>query len=310
MQRNPDCHHHAKCEQMALTNLAFADDILLFCRGDAGSVDILMTAFRNFSLSTGLIFNPSKCNIFFGSVEVTERNKIRTRVGFAEGSFPIRYLGVPLSSKKLSLQHYLPLIAKITGRIHHWSTKLLSYAGRIQLVNSIICSITQYWMHNFPLPKCVLRKIDTICRTFVWTGRNDASHKSYVAWKNMCKPRKQGGLGIKNLTVWNQVALLKCLWNISNKSDSLWVKWIHKVYLKNCDVMEVSVGTSWTWTIRNILNLRSKVTQIQLLWDQMLLLQKFSMKAVYNVLIDDLSRSTWSKLLLHNHARPKAKFTA
>ena len=42
----------------------------------------------------------------------------------------------------------------------------------------------------------------------------------------------------------------------------------------------------------------------------MLLHQKFSMKAVYNALIDDLSRSTWSKLLLHNHARPKAKFTA
>ena len=33
------------------------------------------------------------------------------------------------------------------------------------------------------------------------------------------------------------------------------------------------------------------------------------MKEVYSLLIDDLSRSNWCKLLMHNYARPKAKFT-
>ena len=57
------------------------------------------------------------------------------------------------------------------------------------------------------------------------------------------------------------------------------------------------------------MHLRSKVTQIQHQWDHMLHQHKYSMKAVYSLLIDDMSRSTWSKLFLHNYTRPKAKFT-
>nr|XP_016513599.1 PREDICTED: uncharacterized protein LOC107830521 [Nicotiana tabacum] len=43
---------------------------------------------------------------------------------------PFKYLGIPLDSKKLSVQQYLPLIAKITARVTCWLAKLLSYADR------------------------------------------------------------------------------------------------------------------------------------------------------------------------------------
>ena len=33
MQQNPDFNHHSKCEKIGLTNLTFADDVLLFYRG-------------------------------------------------------------------------------------------------------------------------------------------------------------------------------------------------------------------------------------------------------------------------------------
>lgn len=177
MQDNSNFNHHAKCERLALTNLAFADDILLFCRGDTGSVNILLNVFKDFSASTGLIFNPRKCKAFFGCVDEDSKNIIKASTGFEEGRFPVKYLGVPLSSKKINIQHYLPLIEKITSRVRHWSAKLLSYAGRVQLVKSIVCSITQYWMMNFPIPKAVLKKIDVVCRTFIWTGKIAASRK-------------------------------------------------------------------------------------------------------------------------------------
>ncbi|CAK8536554.1 unnamed protein product [Lathyrus sativus] len=34
MQRDPNFNYHAKCEKLKITNLTFADDVLLFCRGD------------------------------------------------------------------------------------------------------------------------------------------------------------------------------------------------------------------------------------------------------------------------------------
>src|SRR4051812_42783330 len=108
-------------------------------------------------------------------------------------------------------------------------------------------------MLNFPLPKTVLKQIETICRIFVWTGKSEASRKSLVAWHKVCSPCKQGGLGLLNLTIWNQVTLLKCLWNICNKSDSLWIRWIHKVYLKGKDIMEVEAGQNWIWIMKKVL---------------------------------------------------------
>ena len=47
MQKNPNFNHHAKCEKLSITNLAFADDLLLFSRGDPISVDLMVKAFKN-----------------------------------------------------------------------------------------------------------------------------------------------------------------------------------------------------------------------------------------------------------------------
>lgn len=223
LQKNPNFNHHAKCEKLGLTNLTFADDILLFCRGDKTSVDLMLAVFNNFSDSTGLIINPRKCKVFFGSVDQNTRESIQNATGFEIGYLAVRYLGIPLSSKKLNLQHYLPLIDKITRRIHHWTAKLLSYAGRVQLIKSFICSIAQYWMLSFPLPKVVIKRIDAICRSFMWTSKADICKKSLVAWNRVCSPNHQGGLGLNNLHIWNQVTLLNCLWNICCKSDNLWI---------------------------------------------------------------------------------------
>ncbi|XP_058774437.1 uncharacterized protein LOC131648723 [Vicia villosa] len=161
--------------------------------------------------------NPSKCNVYFGAVSEEEKQSILVSTGFNEGQLPFRYLGVPLTSKKMSLNHYLPLIERILSKIHHWSAKLLSLAGRIQLVKSVCTAIASYWMQCFSIPKCVIHKIHSVCRSFIWTGGDTNSRKSPVAWDNVSKPIKYEGMGIINLEMWNQVTMLKLLWNLSKK---------------------------------------------------------------------------------------------
>lgn len=164
-------------------------------------------------------------------------------------------------------------------------------------------------MMNFPHPKAVLKRINAICRTYVWTGKTDKSNKSPVAWSRVCSPVKQGGLGVINLLVWNQVTLLKCLWNICNMSDNLWIRWIHKIYLKERHVDVVVVGQSWSWIVKKVMKQVQIVTQYQQVWNQMLINGKFSMQTMYKLLIYDSNRVNWYSLLMHNMARPKSKFT-
>lgn len=81
----------------------------------------------------------------------------------------------------------------------------------MQLIKSITFFIANYWMQYLPLSKFVLKKIDAICKSFLWTGGADINRKSPVAWKTVCKPRRQGGLYIIDLDTWNKATMMKLL---------------------------------------------------------------------------------------------------
>lgn len=167
MQNNPDFNHHAKCKKLKLTNLTFVDDVLLFCRGDEISVKMMLQTINQFSDSTGLVVNSKKCKIYYGGLSDEDKQLMQDVTKFDEGQLPVRYLGIPITSKKLNTHQYMPLIEKILHKMQYWTSKMLIYVGRVQLVKSISLAITQYWMFCLPLPRFVIRKIDSMCITFI-----------------------------------------------------------------------------------------------------------------------------------------------
>ncbi|GKV22537.1 hypothetical protein SLEP1_g32399 [Rubroshorea leprosula] len=125
-----------------------------------------------------------------------------------------------------------PIIDKIHQRIGSWATKFLSYAGRVQLVNSVLFHIQVFWSGALLIPKKVLKLIDAACRNFIWCGKFNYNAMSLVAWDDVCVLRKEGGLGVKQLLHWNKAALGKLVWNICQHQESLWVKWAQVVLLR------------------------------------------------------------------------------
>ncbi|GLT31660.1 hypothetical protein SLA2020_063810 [Shorea laevis] len=162
---------HAKCKTMKLTHLIFADDIMLFCKVDEESLALMMDKFDEFSRVSGLEINKQKSQIFFGGVRQTIRHHILQRIGVSKGQLPVTYLGLPLVTTKLSPVTCQPVVEKVQQRIWYWATKLLSYARRIQLVNSVLFHLQVYWCGALLLPKKVLKNIDSACRNFIWSGK-------------------------------------------------------------------------------------------------------------------------------------------
>ncbi|KAK2421853.1 hypothetical protein QL285_032436 [Trifolium repens] len=210
-----------------------------------------------------------------------------------------------MTTKKLAMHNYMDLIDRIVGRITHWSSRLLSYAGRIQLLKSVIFSMANYWLQCLPFPKEVINKINSICRTFFWTGSIEKSRKAPVAWKTVCQPKRNGGLNLIDLEVWNRTTLLKLLWNLSGKSDSLWEKWVHAYYIKNQNIMEACVPDNASWIMKAIMKQRDGIHQIQM-WNEMINAPKFCMKKMYLAIHDRSQIVTWRTLFYGNLARPRA----
>ena len=79
---------HQHCESLRLTHLIYADDVVLFCRGDVSSVKVLIGCLERFKLMSGLSVNVGKSSIYFGSVPELERWPIIAATGFKVGEFP------------------------------------------------------------------------------------------------------------------------------------------------------------------------------------------------------------------------------
>ena len=69
-------------------------------------------------------------------------------------------------------------------------------------------------------------------------------------------PRSFGGLDIGNLQIWNDVSLLKSLWDLLSKHDRLWIKWAHDYYIKGANIMRFSVPSTTSWMLTRIIESR------------------------------------------------------
>ncbi|GAV92977.1 hypothetical protein CFOL_v3_36355, partial [Cephalotus follicularis] len=135
---------------------------------------------------------------------------------FNTASLPIKYLGLPLITSRLTKQDCEPLLTKILARANSWISRSLSYAGRLQLIRSTLASMHVYWCSTFILPAEVIRECERTLRRFLWGGKGTNQKRSLVKWTKICLPRSEGGLGVISLKAWNQALLLKQIWNILN----------------------------------------------------------------------------------------------
>ncbi|GJU75090.1 RNA-directed DNA polymerase, eukaryota, reverse transcriptase zinc-binding domain protein [Tanacetum coccineum] len=176
VKRNKDFGYHIGCKHMKLTHVCFADDMLMFCHGDKGFVSTLKEAIDEFGTLSGLKPNYDKSTIIFGSVQMKDKQEILECVPFKVEQLPIKYLGVPPTQKGLELTIARALLTKL---------KTKSLIGRIV----------------FLLPQTVINDINKILKGFLWNQGELSRGKAKVAWKDICRPKSQGGLGLKDLGV-------------------------------------------------------------------------------------------------------------
>ncbi|KAL0290489.1 UNVERIFIED_CONTAM: hypothetical protein Scaly_2668800 [Sesamum calycinum] len=127
------------------------------------SIQVLRDTLTEFAALSGLNVNPAKSQIILSRAVQQERRQIVEYLGFQEGSLPVRYLGVPLTSSRLTIADCRPLINRIDTRLAGWNQHNLSYAGRVQLIKSVLSSLHTYWASVYSTERILeLEEIDKI----------------------------------------------------------------------------------------------------------------------------------------------------
>jgi len=247
---------HWRCAPNRITHLCFADDLMLYCHADAESVGILKSCMDKFSLLSGLTINHAKSSLYLSGVDEDLKHSICNQFGIQPGTLPIRYLGVPLISTRLTHADCVPLIERITSRIKLWTSSSLTYAGRLQLIKSVLFSIQVYWTSLFILPRTTIKKLESIFSAFLWKGSSLTHTGAKVAWQSICFPLREGGLGIKSLQTWNTAATMKHIWHLLVDKDSIWTVWVKTVLLRNRSLWQINIPSTPSWSWRKILQAR------------------------------------------------------
>ncbi|GJR89610.1 uncharacterized protein Tco_0213621 [Tanacetum coccineum] len=219
----------------------------------------IMDALDEFKNLSGLVPSIPKSKAYFCNVLTHVKLSILNVMPFLEGKLPVKYLGVPLISSRLVYKDCKILVERVQNRVGDWKNKVLSFAGRLQLVQSVLSSMHVYWASVFLLPKRITDDIEQAMRGFLWCQGEMKKGRAKVAWNVVCLPKNEGGLGVKNLESFNIALMTTDIWNIITRKDSMWVRWIYAYKLKGRNFWDVPprAGMSWGW--RKILQIRDRV---------------------------------------------------
>ncbi|XP_048626986.1 uncharacterized protein LOC125595074 [Brassica napus] len=63
-----------------------------------------------------------------------------------------------------------------------------------------------------------IKSIESLCSRFLWNGNITSKAAEKVSWNVVCLPRSEGGLGLRNLSIWNKTLSLKLVWLLHTRS--------------------------------------------------------------------------------------------
>ncbi|MCH95123.1 LINE-1 reverse transcriptase like, partial [Trifolium medium] len=232
----------------------------------------LKAILRGFELASGLKVNFWKSCLIGVNVPSQFMESACHFLNCKRGSIPFSYLGLPVGANPRRSSTWDPLIDKLRKRLLYWRNKYVSLGGRIVLINAVLNSIPIYYLSFMKLPMVVKKKIIRIQREFLWGGVKGGRKISWVNWKEVCKSRSLGGLGVRDVGNVNSSLLIKWRWRLLQKDNAIWKDVLvakygtcvqHKVHWQDSsiparascwwkDVCRIDLDGDGSWFARNV----------------------------------------------------------
>jgi hypothetical protein len=211
----------------------YADDTLLIMETCPAQLFVLKNLLHSFAASMGLKVIYNKSVLVPLNISEEKLDSLCATFECQKGSLPFTYLGLPLGTTKPNMDHFIPLVQKIERRLTSTST-LLSQGGKLEMVNLVFSSSAIFYSGSLRLHKGVIKQLDKYRKNYLWRGADLNSKKpSKAAWPMVCIPKKQGGLVVLDLTIHNEVMLLKFLHKFFSRADIPWVNLVWDNYYHN-----------------------------------------------------------------------------
>ncbi|GAU26515.1 hypothetical protein TSUD_361480 [Trifolium subterraneum] len=259
-------------EGLVISHLQYADDTL--CIGDDTLKNLwtLKAILRGFELASGLKVNFWKSSLIGVNVSNDYMVNACNFLNCKRGVIPFMYLGLPVGANPRRCSTWDPLVERLRKRLRAWGNRYVSLGGRIVLINFVLNAIPIFYLSLFKMPVLVIKKIIRIQREFLWGGVKGGRKISWVKWKEVCKPRCQGGLGVRDVGKVNLSLLIKWRWRLLQPEGAFWKELLvakygemvrQKLHWNDCpipsrasswwkDICEIDVCEEGSWFAQHV----------------------------------------------------------
>ena len=112
--------------QGGISHIQYADNTVIMIDGSEKSVTNLKLILYSFEWLSGLTINFHKSDIFVFGVDQSEQEKLADMLNCKLGSWPMRYLSIPISDSRIGISGFGGLKQKMSKRLDPWRGKHLS----------------------------------------------------------------------------------------------------------------------------------------------------------------------------------------
>ena len=153
-----------------VSHLQSADDTLILGDKSWANIRAMRAILLLFQSLSGLKVNFSKSCLVGVNVVDSWLAKAALVLNCKVGSIPFMYLGMPIGGNSRRLSFWEPLLNRIRSRLAGWSSKHLSFGGRLILLKSVLSSLPVYALSFFKAPTGIISSIESLFNCFFLGG--------------------------------------------------------------------------------------------------------------------------------------------
>ncbi|KAK9990466.1 hypothetical protein SO802_025451 [Lithocarpus litseifolius] len=160
-----------------------------------------------------------------------------------------KYLGLPSLVGRKKKESFTHIKQQVWKKLAGWEAKLLSQAVREILIKFMAQALPTYTMTCFKVPLSLCHEIESMICIFCWGQKGDNRKIHWVKWQDLCEPKSQGGMGVKDLALFNDALLAKQTWRLIHDTDSLFYRVFKAKFFANSTIMEAKnpANASYAW---------------------------------------------------------------
>jgi hypothetical protein len=160
-----------------------------------------------------------------------------------------KYLGLPMPEGCLTSAVFKSIEERCVKIISDWRERTLSQVAKEMLINSVAQALPAYMMSVFKILFGMCDALEKHTRAFWWGAANGKRKMQWIPWDVLVKPKSYGGMGFRDMRLFNQALLAHQAMQLISYLNSLCAQVLKAKYFTEGNVLNMALASdaSPTW---------------------------------------------------------------